>query len=92
MFEGRITNVTQFGCFVLIDSLGIEGLLHIADLGREYFNFDSDSYSLCGDWSGKSYQVGANLSVRIHQANMETGKINLKLGATVKNGRFRGNI
>ena len=40
-FDGTISGVTSFGLFVTLDGLAIDGLVHITELGRDYFHFDA---------------------------------------------------
>ena len=40
-FDGTISGVTSFGLFVTLDELNIDGLVHVTELGRDYFHFDA---------------------------------------------------
>ena len=40
-FDGTISGVTSFGIFVTLDDLNIDGLVHVTELGRDYFHFDA---------------------------------------------------
>ena len=40
-FDGTISGVTSFGIFVTLDGLNIDGLVHVTELGRDYFHFDA---------------------------------------------------
>ena len=39
VFSGKISGMTSFGIFVTLDDIHIDGLVHISDLGEDYFNF-----------------------------------------------------
>jgi ribonuclease R len=51
-FEGTISGVTAFGLFVTLDELYVDGLVHISDLGQDYFQFDAQKHQLRGERSG----------------------------------------
>ncbi|HEX7606625.1 MAG TPA: ribonuclease R, partial [Usitatibacter sp.] len=47
-FYGIISGVTNFGLFVTLDELYVDGLVHISDLGQDYFTFDAAKHTLRG--------------------------------------------
>src|SRR5699024_11413034 len=49
VLSGRITGVTQIGIFVTLESLYIEGLVHISELGTDYFMFNEPTHELVGE-------------------------------------------
>jgi ribonuclease R len=77
-YSGRLVSVASFGCFVFIEELCLEGLLHVSDLGSEFFTFDDRAVSFVGSETGKTYQMGDIVEVYISQADIETGRVNLK--------------
>ena len=77
-YSGRLVSVASFGCFVFIEELCLEGLLHVSDLGSEFFTFDDGAVSFVGSETGKTYQMGDIVEVYISQADIETGRVNLK--------------
>jgi ribonuclease R len=58
-FDGTISGVTNFGLFVTLDDLYVDGLVHISDLGQDYFQFDAAKHVLRGERSGVKYQLAA---------------------------------
>ena len=58
-FAGTVSAVTSFGLFVQLDALYVEGLVHITELGGEYFRFDEVRQELRGERSGVRYVIGA---------------------------------
>ncbi|MDA1029914.1 MAG: ribonuclease R [Proteobacteria bacterium] len=75
---GRIVSVASFGCFVLIEELCFEGLLHVSELGSEFFTLDDGAVAFVGSETGKTFQLGDIVEVYISQADIETGRVNLK--------------
>jgi ribonuclease R len=64
-FEGTISGVTSFGLFVTLDGLSIDGLVHITELGRDYFHFDATHHRLTGERSGVSFQLAGRVRVKV---------------------------
>lgn len=78
-FPGTISGVTQFGVFVQLDTLQIDGLVHVSALGSEYFDLDRPRYRLIGSQSGRIFQLGDRLQVRVARASLEDRKIDFDL-------------
>ena len=54
-FSGSITGVVPFGLFVTLDDYFVDGLVHISELGRDYFQFDPARHMLLGERTGRRY-------------------------------------
>ncbi|MGB0938424.1 MAG: ribonuclease R [Colwellia sp.] len=78
-FTGVISTVTNFGLFVRLQSLHIEGLVHITALGRDYYHYDDVRMSLTGENSGVRYRVGDVVEVKVEAVNLDEKKIALAL-------------
>ncbi len=78
-FSGLISAVTKFGFFVKLESLPIEGLVHIKSLKEDYFDFHDKDISLRGRNSNISFAVGDAVSVRLTAVNADEKKIDLDL-------------
>src|SRR5688500_11464848 len=78
-FDGTISGVTQFGLFVTLDELYVDGLVHISDLGQDYFKFDSHKHMLSGERSGVKYQLAGRVRVKVVRVNLEQAKIDFVL-------------
>ena len=52
-FDGTISGVASFGLFVTLDGLNIDGLVHVTELGRDYFHFQQARHALIGEKSGR---------------------------------------
>lgn len=78
-FPAVITGVTNFGAFVQIPELQIDGLVHVTSLGSDYFVFDAASQSLIGERSGRRYTLGDALDVIVARVDMETRRIDFHL-------------
>jgi len=78
-FEGTISGVTSFGLFVTLDGLNIDGLVHITELGRDYFHFDAGRHALIGERGGRVFQLAGRVRVRVARVDMEQTKIDFTL-------------
>jgi len=76
-FEGRVTGVTSFGLFVMLDGYFVDGLVHISELGRDYFRFEPTRHLLLGERTGKRYRLADRLKVKLVRVDLETRKIDL---------------
>lgn len=79
IFEGKISGMTNFGLFVTLDGIHIDGLVHISDLGEDYFNFRPEIMAIEGERSGIRFNMGDKVSVRVARADLDTSKIDLTL-------------
>ena len=78
-FTGRISGVARFGLFVTLDETGADGLVPIRTIGAEHYHFDRDRQSLLGSDSGLLIQLGQRVTVRLRDADANTGGMTLEL-------------
>lgn len=69
-FNAKISSVTHFGAFVALEDLPIEGLIHISNLGNEYFAHHPETLTLEGRSSGVVYGLGQTLKVRLKSVDI----------------------
>ena len=74
-FSGSITGVVPFGLFVTLDDYFVDGLVHISELGRDYFQFDAARHMLLGERTGKRYRLADRMTVKLVRVDLETRKI-----------------
>lgn len=79
VFQGKISAVTSFGVFVLLDDVYAEGLVHISELGKDYFHFKKDVQAIIGEKSGIQYRLGDALTVKVMGANLESSQVDFAL-------------
>ena len=89
IFEGKISGMTNFGLFVTLDGIHIDGLVHISDLGEDYFNFRPEIMAIEGERSGIRFNMGDKVSVRVTRADLDTSKIDLTLISGGTSGKKR---
>ena len=78
-YSGTVSAATSFGLFVTLDGLYVEGLIHITELGGEYFRFDEARQELRGERSGVRYGVGARVRVQVSRVDLDARKIDFRI-------------
>ena len=78
-FSGTVSAVAGFGLFVTLDALYVDGLVHITELGGEYFRFDEARQELRGERSGVRYAVGTRVRVQVSRVDLDGRKIDFRL-------------
>lgn len=78
-FQGIISGVTRFGFFVELQALYIDGLVHVASLQDDYYEFDSVRHRLVGSRSGRLFELGQTVEVKVADINIEQRKIDFDL-------------
>jgi ribonuclease R len=81
VFSGVISTVTNFGLFVRLADLHIEGLVHITSLGRDFYHYDDVRMSLTGENTGAKFHVGDVIEVKVAAVNLDEKKIDLVLSS-----------
>jgi len=79
IYEGTVAGVTSFGLFVSIDDIYIEGLLHVTELGNDYFTYDKARHAMVGERSHVIYRLGDRLKVKLVRVDLELSKIDFSL-------------
>ena len=78
-YSGRVSAATSFGLFVQLDGLYVEGLVHITELGGEYFRFDEIKQELRGERTGVRYAVGSRVRVQVSRVDLDGRKIDFRM-------------
>ena len=78
-FTGTISGVTHFGIFVTLDGLNVDGLVHVTELGNDYFHFDAIQHRLAGERTGRIFRLADRVRVKIARVDLEQTKIDFEL-------------
>jgi ribonuclease R len=76
-FSGSITGVTPFGLFVTLDEYFVDGLVHISELGRDYFEYDGTRHMLFGSRTKKRFRLADRMRVKLVRVDVDQRKIDL---------------
>ena len=78
-FDGVVSGVAEFGMFVKMDENQCEGMIPLQDLPGDKFSFDADNYMIVGAKTGKKYNFGDAVRVRIFEVSTKKRRIDLEL-------------
>jgi ribonuclease R len=78
-FSGTVSAVAGFGLFVTLDALHVDGLVHITELGGEYYRFDETRQELRGERTGVRYVVGSRVRVQVSRVDLDGRKIDFRM-------------
>ncbi len=78
-YGGVVTSATSFGIFVTLDAMYVEGLVHITELGGEYYRFDEARQELRGERTGIRYAIGTRVRIQVSRVDLDGRKIDFRL-------------
>lgn len=79
-FNGTMVSAFEFGVFVKLDEINIEGFIHISKLSkRDYFNFEESSMSMKSARSKRSFSIGDSMKIKIQSVEAFKGRVNLEI-------------
>ena len=81
IFSGRVTGVASFGIFVTLETLHVEGMVHVSELGTEYFQFNEALHELRGERTGMRYRLTDSVQVQVSRVDLEARRIEFRLVA-----------
>ncbi|ATF09331.1 ribonuclease R [Candidatus Enterovibrio altilux] len=90
IMNGTIANVTGFGFFVRLNELHIDGLVHISNLDNDYYNYDIVGQKLVGESSGRVFQLGDQVKVKVLSVNLDERMIDFEIEGTIRKPRGVG--
>ena len=77
-YEGVISGVTKWGVYVELPNT-IEGLVHVADMRDDHYEFAEERYELVGEHTGKIYKLGQKVRVRVTEADRIQRTVNFEI-------------
>lgn len=89
-YDGMVSSATSFGIFVTLDEMYVEGLVHITELGGDYFRFDEIHQDLRGERTGMRYAIGTRVRVQVSRVDLDGRRIDFRLiheGETLTSSR-----
>jgi ribonuclease R len=78
-FRGRVTGVATFGLFVTLNDLFVEGLVHVSELGSEYFQYIEAQHELRGERTGRRFRLTDELDVQVSRVVLEARRIEFRM-------------
>jgi ribonuclease R len=86
-FDGIVSGVVDFGLFVQLDGLQVDGLLHVSALGADYFGRDSSGFRMIGRSSGKIFRLGDRVRVRVTNVSLDDRRVDFELAGAMETPR-----
>ncbi|MDH4449516.1 MAG: ribonuclease R [Rhodoferax sp.] len=78
-YAGVVSSVASFGLFVTLDAMYVEGLVHITELGGEFFRFDEVRQELRGERTGIRFAIGTRVRIQVSRVDLDGRKIDFRL-------------
>jgi ribonuclease R len=78
-FRGTVTGVAPFGIFVTLNDLYVEGMVHVSELGTEYFQYIEAAHELRGERTGRRFRITDELDVQVSRVDLEARRIEFRL-------------
>ncbi len=86
-FDGFISGVTNFGIFVELVEVYVDGLVHITALGNDYYHFDAAHHRLMGERTRQIFRLGDKMRVRVVRVDLDEAKIDFELAGAPAGGK-----
>lgn len=77
-YDGVISGVTKWGVYVELPNT-VEGLVHVADMRDDHYEFSEQTYELTGQHTGKSYKLGQSVRVCVTDADKLQRTVNFEI-------------
>jgi ribonuclease R len=78
-FEGTISGIADHGMYVKMNENQCEGMVPMLDIPGDKFSFDSDRFQIIGRKTGKIYNIGDKVTVKIYEVHLRKRQIDLEL-------------
>jgi ribonuclease R len=82
-YAGTVTGVATFGLFIQLENLFVEGMIHVTELGGDYFQYDEARQELRGERTGIRYRLGDRVHVLVSRVDLDARKIEFSLVKSV---------
>jgi len=77
-YDAVISGITSFGVFVELPNT-IEGLVHVSNMEDDYYHFNEKNMTLVGERTGKTYRIGDEVKVKVHNVNVAERQVDFVL-------------
>lgn len=77
-YDGVVTGVTNFGLFVQIRELMVDGLVHVTNLPNDYYHHDAERQRMVGERTGRAFGLGEAMRVLVQRVDMERRRIDFR--------------
>lgn len=88
-YSGEVSTITNFGIFVRLHEVYVEGLVHVTELGNDYFHYDNARQKMVGERSGKSFAIGDQVEIQVASVDIDLRRIDFALVTTDSDGKTK---
>jgi ribonuclease R len=78
-FDATITSALEFGLFVQLKEMPIDGLVHISAIPGDYWELENGGMGLVGQRTGRRWQMGDTVRVRLSRVDLTQRQIDFEL-------------
>ena len=78
VYEGVISGISTWGIYVELPNT-IEGMVHVANMQDDHYDYHEDRYEMTGVHTGRSYKLGQTVYVRVIGADSLTRTIDFEM-------------
>ena len=78
-YSGEVSSITNFGLFVRLNEVYVEGLVHVTELGNDYYHYDHAKQRMIGERTGKSFAIGNELEILVANVDIDLRRIDFSL-------------
>lgn len=82
-FMGIISSVTNFGLFVELNDVFVEGLVHVTALPDDFYHYDNRHQALIGETKQRRFRLGDTITIRVARVDLDERKIDFVLAETL---------
>jgi ribonuclease R len=79
VFEGIVSGMTEYGIFVEMTETHCEGMVRVADLQDDFYEFDEKNFRMVGKRSKKHINLGQKVLVKVKNTDLDKRTIDLTL-------------
>ncbi len=88
-YSGEVSSITNFGIFVRLHEVYVEGLVHVTELGNDYFHYDNARQKMVGERTGKSFAIGDHVEIQVASVDIDLRRIDFSLVMTSSDGKTK---
>lgn len=85
-YTGEVSSVTNFGLFIRLHEVYVEGLIHVTELGNDYYHYDQSKQRMFGERTGKSFGIGDEVKIEVANVDIDLRRIDFRLIEDDKKG------
>jgi len=78
-YDGIIIGVTNFGLFIELKEIFVEGLVHVTSLGNDYYHFDPERHMLLGERTNQSFRLTDEVRIKVARVDLDEARIDFEL-------------